>query len=58
MTEQKHTSLEELKEKLEAIGGGADVCSIEDATTGLISAYENLISATVYIMERVTGKAS
>ena len=58
MTDQKHTSLEELKEKLDAIGGGADVCTVESATDGLIAAYENLIAATVYVMERVTGKAS
>ena len=58
MSEQKHTSLEELKDKLEAIGGGADVCTIEGETGGLITAYENLISATVYVMERIAGKAS
>jgi hypothetical protein len=58
MTEQKHTSLQELKEQLEAIGGGVDACTVEKATDGLITAYENLIAATVYVAERLTGKAS
>ncbi len=44
------------QEQLDAIAGaGCSVNELADFIEGLKESYENAISATVYIMERVTG---
>jgi hypothetical protein len=54
----KEAALSELARQLDAtqaesVGGGADVCTILEATNQFQAAYENLVDTASHIIERV-----
>jgi len=40
-------------QQAEAVGGGTDVCTLEDSVNQLQGAYDTLVDTASYIMERV-----